>query len=93
MLSSDANPFFFFFAREDMKRLSKLLYRLRLPTNPTYPFINSTMEEQSEDVSPISSDEDSQWMDSQPDEYIELVEGSPVKLWKSARFRLVEVNW
>jgi len=51
------------------------------------------MEEQSEDVSPISSDEDSQWMDSLPDEYIELVEGSPVKLWKSARFRLVEVNW
>ena len=61
--------------------------------NPGPSFIDSTMEEQSEDVSPISSDEDSQWMDSQPDEYIELVEGSPVKLWKSARFRLVEVNW
>ena len=61
--------------------------------NPGLSFINSTMEEQSEDVSPISSDEDSQWMDSQPDEYIELVDGSPVKLWKSARFRLVEVSW
>jgi len=55
------------------------------------------MEDQSEEV---SSDEDLHGRirsrtDSQQDEYIELMEGSLVKLWKSGRFRLVlvEVTW